>query len=216
MIGLLTKSGDSKVFWAGLLFVVAGFYLLLTVFILPAFSNANGGATSAACTQAQKYEIATGVSPGGVNWSVTGTLKNNGGCESWLLGMNFEPSGTRRGSWSGAWQIPAGGHLPKKATIAAQDDASGHERCVSGVVGSSVNRIIFQVSGGKNLIIHPKLPSMAIRTKFAWLRGLRYFVRYYGARKHVTKVQLLGQHGQLIYVTSGEEGLFEGPMGGMF
>lgn len=201
-----------KTQWGFILLALASAYSLF-VYILPVFSSATRDASVAgACVHRQHRLVAKGTSPGSKQWSVIATIRNNGGCNTWLLGMNFDPSDGLRGSWSGAWSIPARGHLFDGATIGAQDEAAGSERVFSGVTGVHVRTVVLSMSDGERITVHPKLVSARSRKQFVWLQDMRYFVYYYPAGQHVKVARLLNSRDEVIFTAQGEEGLFEGPM----
>lgn len=160
------------------------------------------------CIHAQKHLIAAGKNPNDKGWKVTGSVHDNGSCESWLFSMDFRPSGTLKGSSRWGWRIPAGGHLSPKFTMNAQDESAGPIRVFYGAVGERVREIVLTTSSGARLSVHPKLPSLALRKQFSWLQGVRYFLRYYPTGGHVRIAKLFDATGGLIRQERGSEGEF--------
>jgi hypothetical protein len=174
-----------------------------------------------------RQPIAHGDSPNGIPWTVTVSIRDNGrNCSAWLLGFEFSPdqkpyshsweaeaeAGLSRqipipGSFSWSWGIPAGGHLPNDFTISGQDDYEGSERVFAGAAGGSVKSVTLTMSSGRYIVIHPRLPSEALRQRFVWLRNLRYFVSYYHLGSHVQKVTVRSSNG--VSTIRGNEGAFE-------
>jgi hypothetical protein len=138
-------------------------------------------------------------------------IGKNGSCDSWLLGMEFRPSGGLAGSATWRWGIPAGGHLSRAFTIDAQDGVAGVERAVFGTVGGRVRAVKIRMNKGEPLVVRPKLPPRQLRKQFVWLRNMRYFIRFYSAGHYANKVSLYSADGKLIEMLSAIEGEFSGP-----
>lgn len=202
-------SRSSKRSWRiALLFGALAFALV--AYGLPRISSAShGDIGSGTCIRAQRHTIATGISPTGKSWFVKAGIRNDGGCSAWLFKVEFAPAGRTAGSWSGAWQIPAGGHLGKTFLIGAADEALDNERTFSGVVGARVREVELTTSTGSHIKVRPRLPAKSLLRRFVWLHGLRYFVRYYPVGSHVALARLRDRYGKTIYVAHGEEGMFE-------
>jgi hypothetical protein len=184
--------------------------VLLASAVIVQVSVPSSGKASATerCVRPQKHLIADGRSPTNKHWTVTAEIRNNGSSRAWLLSMDFRPSGTLRGSSRWAWRIPAGGHLGMKFTMNAQDERAGSDRAFYGAVGARVKTLKLTMSKGKRIVVHPKLPPLALRERFVWLRNVRYAVRYYPAGEHVGVVRLIDARGGLIDVVRGSEGEF--------
>lgn len=173
-----------------------------------AVASAQGPSVAERCIHRQAHLIAAGRSPSHKRWTVTASVRNNGSCRSWLLSMDFRPSGTLRGSSRWGWRIPAGGHLQSNFTMNAQDEGAGRSRAFYGATGARVKAVELTMSNGGHLVVHPKLPSLAQRRRFVWLRDVRYFVRYYPLGEHVLTAKLLNVQGEIIGVLRGSEGEF--------
>jgi hypothetical protein len=186
---------------------------LAAVYVLPgAFASSNGaGASSETCVPRHKVVVDRG-DHAGRPWLISAGVEKNPSCSFLLLKMEFSPLAETRGSWTGGWGIPAHGHLSDAATIAAGDHLEGSERSVSGVVGSRVRRVVFKMSTGHEIVVNPKLPSEALRERFVWLHGLRYFLRFYPTGEHVRAARLLDAKGKLISIVRADEGEIEGFM----
>lgn len=144
--------------------------------------------------------IASGMSPSGWDWTVDGTIGNNGNnCREWLFGMDFGLEGATNWSWGTG--IPAGGHLNRRFDIDASDNllVDGSYRVFSGTVNGEVARIMLTLSDNRHLTVRPKSPPKRLRRKVAWLRNTRYFVEYYPPEGFVTGVATLSASGQLLY-----------------
>jgi hypothetical protein len=192
------------------LLLVAAIAYVVPTYVLPSASASRDGATeSEGCIDSDRQLIATGQGPTGRQWTVTGDVRNNDGCDSWLLGMQFLPLGIYPGSWEGAWAIPADGHLPPGFRIGARDDAHRQGRAFSGVVGERVHSIVLTMSTGEHLKIRPKLPMEQLRNRFVWLQGMRYFVSFYPSGRRVRLAELFNSSGELVGTIRGQEGAFE-------
>jgi hypothetical protein len=209
-LGGMTKSFKKS--WGVGLLLLAGAYFFI-VYVLPVLPPSTEGASaSEGCIRPQRNLIAKGLNPDGKFWTVTATVRNNGGCDAWLLGFEFVPSGSSAGSWKGAWTIPAGGHLSKGFTISAQDDVEGTQRAFSGIAGVRAGAIAVSTSGGEEFTIHPKLPREQLRKRFVWLRNVKYFIRFYPPGQHVKIAKVLNSRGEVISRAAAFEGEFEGRM----
>lgn len=159
----------------------------------------------------QRRAFGDGPIPGGGRWSATGDVRSNGGCTNWLFGVNFVPFGTVPGSWRGAWDIPAGGHLPDRFTISAQDEASKSVRAFSGIVGARVKEIELHVGpSGGTVVVRPRLPSSELRRKYSWLRNFRFFVRFLPTSSPIRVAKLINAKGEVMLSERPFEGIFEG------
>lgn len=161
------------------------------------------------CVQPQAHRIASGTGPDLRPWTVTARIDNVAGCEEWLLGVKVSPIGLGAGTWRKGWAIQAHGRLPEAFTLAGVDESAGSERVFSGVVGERIETVVARTSSGVRLKIRPRLPSQALRQRFEWLRGLRYFVRFYQFDQTVRVARLLDARGRLVKVMRGFEGEFE-------
>lgn len=177
---------------------------LATIVALAVFASS----ASAACIKRHGVRIASKPSPNGQPWTVTGTIGNNGSCDEWLFGMNFELPGAVNWGWGTG--IPPGGHLSDDATIDASDDLQedGSWRVFSGTVSGDVAKAVATLSNGKRLTIRPRSPSARLRQHVVWLRNVRYFVQYYLPKGFVTSVSLFSASGRLLHRADGADGSF--------
>lgn len=160
----------------------------------------------AACIKRHDVRIASGTSPSGWDWTVDGTIGNNGNCRDWLFGMDFDLQGAANWGWGTG--IPAGGHLNRRFDIEASDDLleDGSYRVVSGTVNGEVAKVLFTLSNNKHLIVRPRSPSERLRRNVVWLRNVRYFVEYYWPEGFVTGVSTFSASGVLLYRDKSFEG----------
>jgi hypothetical protein len=159
-----------------------------------------------ACIKRHSVRIASGTSPSGWDWTVDGTIGNNGGCRDWLFGMDFELEGAANWGWGTG--IPAGGHLGRGFDVDASDDLleDGSYRVFSGTVNGEAAKVLLTLSNNKHVTVQPRLPSIALRRKVVWLRNVRYFVRYYPPEGFVTGIATFSASGQLLYRDKSFEG----------
>ncbi|HET7445017.1 MAG TPA: hypothetical protein VFJ57_10200 [Solirubrobacterales bacterium] len=163
---------------------------------------------AAGCIKRHSVRIATGTSPNGWNWTVDGSIGNNGNnCREWLFGMDFEiEGGTNWGSSSG---IPAGGHFgrghnePSAFDLLLED---GSYRTFAGFVNGEVAKVLVTLSNNTHLIIRPKSPPPRLVRKVVWLRNVRYFVDYYPPEGFATGIATFSAAGQLLYRDKSWEG----------
>ena len=164
---------------------------------------------ASSCVAPQQRVIERGSGSRGMQWSVTASIKPNPGCRTWLLGFEFRPAGTRSGSWSGRWAVPAHGHLPRGFGISARDEWFKSMHAVSGVVGREVSTLSIATNTGAKVVVRPSVPSKSLRRRFVWLRGVKYFLYYYDAGEHVRAITLQDRAGEAIAKVSGQEGEFQ-------
>jgi hypothetical protein len=175
-------------------------------------AKADGANAGSKCISRHHQPLDDGKGPDGSSWRVTSSVRNNNGCDSWVLGVEFYPSGSAPGSWQGEWGIPAGGHLSRDFTISAEDEAQLSGRSISGVAGIRVHTIVFATTTGEKIIQHPRLPSSSLRRRYVWLRSLRYFLTFYPAGTRCKTATLIDGQGKVLGMIRGFEGSFVGPM----
>jgi hypothetical protein len=197
--------------WAYGLFGLAIGYLAVFYVIPGLLASSDGAAAVRHCVPRHKVGLANGQHEGR-RWHIKAYVEKNPDCSYLLLKVEFAPQGELRGSWTGGWGVPGGGHLSPSATIAASDNAGDERRNVGGIVGSRVRSVVLQLSEGGTMVVHPKLPSKELRRRFVWLNGLRYFLRFYPAGKHVKAAKLLDAKGKIITTVHSQEGELEGFM----
>lgn len=163
---------------------------------------------SAGCIKRHTVPIASGPSPSGGTWTVTGSIGNNGSCREWLFGMDFALPGAANWGWGTG--IPAGGHLAENFTIEASDDLQEDDlqRVLSGTVAGDVAKVVATLSNGKRLTVKPRFAPAQLRQHIVWLKNVRYFVQYYLPGGFVTSVALFSASGQLLHRATGPEGQF--------
>lgn len=152
-----------------------------------------------ACIKRHDVRIASGSSPNGWQWTVDGTIGNNGSCDDWLLGMDFSLVGAT--NWGWATGIPSGGHLSPNFEISSSDDLleDGSYRVFSGSVSGRAAKVQITLSNNKRIAFRPKSPSHRLRQNVVWLRNMRYFVEYYPPEGFVTGVATFDASGVLLY-----------------
>jgi hypothetical protein len=193
---------------------LVGTALAMCLWVMALCGIAGGAETHAReCANPARVAVRDGRNPLGSQWHVVATVRNQDGCRSWLLGWEFLPSGDDAGSWRGAWSVSAGDQFPSDFGIQARDEYEMGPRAFSGVVGADVTRLVGVTSSGRHLVIHPRLPSSRLRDRFPWLRGARYFIRFYGQGQHVKLVRIVGRRGGHGLMVRGLEGEFVGGRG---
>lgn len=155
------------------------------------------------CIKPQRRGLANGTTPTGRTWKVSALIRPQSACRSWFLQVNFIPSGTRAGSWAWGHRIKKGGHLADGFGIVGEDAVSDAGRVFSGIVGGRTRTVAVTLSDGKHITIHPKLPSLRQRDRYAWLHNLRYFVRFYPTGGRAKVVKLLDAQGKVLEVKGG-------------
>ncbi len=154
---------------------------------------------AARCIKRHHVQVATGTGPSGWGWTVDASIGDNGSCDDWLFGVEFELQGAT--SWGTSTGIPAGGHPGRGYTMDAADNLleDGSYRVFSGVANAEAAKILATLSDGKRLTIRPKSPPRSLIRKNSWLRGVRYFVDYYRPEGLVTQVAVFDASGVLLH-----------------
>jgi hypothetical protein len=200
--------------WAYGLLAMAVAYLV-AVYAIPGFLASSAvEAASAQCVPHHKVSLDHGEHDGRP-WRITASIdkiERHDRCSYWFLKVKFVPQGVSWGSWIEGWGIPAGGHLPATATIDARDYEEEDGRAVGGVVGSRVRSVVLELSGRRTMVVYPKDPGEEFHRRFVWLHGLRYFLDFYPAGKHIKTAKLLDANGKVIYTAHSQEGELVGSM----
>lgn len=185
---------------------------LIGVIVLQACSSSSGSSSgNGECIEPAQHLVAKERREAGGLWRMTATIRNNGSCDFWLLGIKAAPFGGRGPTWKGGWGIPAGGSLSSTFPISGQDLAGDGERSFSGITGGAIREIEVTTSDGGAFIIHPKLVEKRLRKRYVWLRHLRYFVRYSPLARSVMYVRVRNATGKVVYKGRGVNGVFESP-----
>jgi hypothetical protein len=113
--------------------------------------------------------------------------------------MNFDLEGAL--NWGSSHGIPVGGSVGRDPEVEASDFLleDGSDRVFSGFVGGEVTKVLVTLSNDKHLVVRPRLPRPKLRRDVAWLRNVRYFVRYYRPEGFVTGVAAFERSGLLVY-----------------
>lgn len=197
--------------WAYGIAALAAVYLV-AFYVIPAFLANSDGDSGSGCTPHHNVHLEHGEHEGR-QWRIAASIgksERNSRCTYWLLKVNFSPTGRSRGSWTEGWSVPAGGHLSPDATIDAIEAEDG--RSIGGVVGSSVRSLVLEMTNGRTITVHPKIPKQDLRARFVWLRGLRYFLTFHSTNEHVKAARLLDSKGNVIYTAHAQEGELVGNM----
>lgn len=198
--------------WVYGIFALAVAYLAAFYVIPSLLASSHGEAASGQCITHRGVGLDRGHHDGRP-WRIHASIEKiekNDRCSYWFLKVEFSPQGVGPGSWIEGWGIPAGGHLPATATIDAHEEEGGGS--IGGVVGSRVRSVVLTFSSGRRIVVHPNDPSKGLRKRFVWLRGLRYFLRFYPAGEHVKTAKLLDANRRLIFTAHNREGDLVGNM----
>jgi hypothetical protein len=125
----------------------------------------------------------------------------------WRFGVNF---GFARGfKWGAGQEIPIGTH----ERMAGQ--ASGYtgilsggapESAAFGYTGPEVTTIKMNMSDGSSLEVHPVFPPAELRREYVWMRGFRYFMKFYEGGAYVTEYWLYDSSGKRVGCETYAEG----------
>lgn len=176
-------------------------FVALAALLAPA-----AGAAGKSCITPHKVEFARGPSPLGPDWTASASVKKNGNCREWLFGVDFTVPGAY--NWGSGTGIRVGRHTDPYFNISGFDFplSGGETGVVGGYVGREVATIKLSMSDGRAIEIHPRLPRVQLRHKFVWMRGFRYFLRYYEGKSHVDAFRLFDRAGTLLYRKLNAEG----------
>jgi hypothetical protein len=153
--------------------------------------------------------IATGPTPSGRTWKITGRVKSNGSCSRWLLTISASPYGEAPGSWSVGQDIPARGTLHPDF-ISAHDEGGSSSRAFSGVVGSGIRKIeLLFGAHHRQVVVQPFRPPLSVRRHAPWLRDLRFFVEFLPGVPAARAAKLIGPTGKVVSIQRPLEGEFE-------
>jgi hypothetical protein len=165
---------------------------------LPPVAEASGA-------KLQEVVFAKGASPAREHWSASaGVVRRHG---KWMFGVNFNFS--RGFKWGSGQEIPIGTHKQ----MAGQADGytgilSGDapESAAFGLAGPEVTTIKMKMSDGSSLAVHPIFPPGRLRHKFVWMRGFRYFMKFYPGGAYVTEYWLYDKAGKRVGCETYAEG----------
>jgi hypothetical protein len=164
------------------------------------------GATAPDCIHSKPQKVSSGIGPKGIPWGIRATVKPNDSCKSWLLSVSFLPFAKKGPSWRSGIGIEKGGILPSDFAVRAQDIEGPAASAFSGLTGSSMRKIIVRTGDGDSWAIRPRPVSRTLQSHFVWLRGLRYFMRFYPLGAHVTSIVVKDSRGKVAY--RGRRGAF--------
>ena len=82
------------------------------------------------------------------------------------------------------------------------------EQDLGGVTARRVNKLVVKLSKGGDLRIHPRLAPRRVRSRFPWLRGLRFFDRFYLGHRRPQWITALDGHGRVLAHQHTHRGLF--------
>jgi hypothetical protein len=209
---MIDQMRHAKRYWLReALLLAAGLYIALGYGFHLVSVPLQSASAAGGCSFNNDTLVEKGTGPSGRPWTVRATVHENHGCGSWLLGMEFRPIGSSVGSSTWEWQIPVKGHLSNNFTLAAQDEIAEGGRAFYGTTSAAVTTVVIQMSKGTVIELHPKVPKRQLLDQYVWLRNLRYFMRFYPAGRHATRVTLYSADGKVIERLRGLEGEFDGP-----
>jgi hypothetical protein len=188
---------------AALCFVLA----VLAVSAGAVSDQVSGGACSAGRNE---VSVASGRSPKRALWKVAASIRRNQSCRT-SLEMAFTTKARDHGRvrWSTVRPLPAAGHV-QGLTIDATDlqRISDYEGEFAGYTGAKAVTVVARMDSGRSVSARPQELRSALRKRFVWLRGLRYFVQFHSPSVRVKRVTLYDADGKVIYRTNNSGGLF--------
>ena len=174
--------------------------------VLAALLSHAAGAAAKSCITPHRVEFARGPSPLGPDWTASASVKRNGSCREWLFGVDFTVPGAY--DWGSGTGIRVGRPTDPYFNISGFDFPllEGEAGVIGGYVGRKVATIKLSMSDGGTVEIHPRLPRVQLQRRFVWMRGFRYFLRYYEGESYVAAFRLFDRAGTLLYRKLDAEG----------
>lgn len=174
--------------------------LLAVLFGLPT-------AAAGAGAKPGKAVFAHGTSPAGERWSAEASVTPSRRNHDWKFEMEWHFSNGF--NWGVGQEIPTGG----REQMAGQ--ASGYTGLLSGpatesgafgYAGPEVTTIKMKMNDGSSLEVHPVFPPAELRRKYVWMRGFRYFMKFYEGGAYVTEYWLYDAAGKRVGCETYAEG----------
>jgi len=149
--------------------------VLTAILAIGAMSAGTAGAC--ACGESRGPVVANGLSPNGVPWKVRASRPVH---SEIIVSFEMEPPAYYDVGYDTTLSSP----VPKSFVFTADtgEDLDPYpESDLSGVTDRRVRTLSVKMSAGQPLVIQPRLAPASIRTRFKWLRGLRFFDQFYAA-----------------------------------
>lgn len=185
--------------WAVATIVVLSLTLLAAVAV-PSQAGASG-------PKSEKAVFAHGTSPAGERWRASAGVRINHRAHKWQFDVEFKFS--RGFGWGGGSEIPIGGRENERGEADGYTgilSGGAPESAAFGTAGPEVATIEMKMSDGGRLEIHPRFPPKALRRKFVWMRGFRYFIQFYPGSAYVSEYWLYDRGGRRVGCSKYAEG----------
>jgi hypothetical protein len=82
------------------------------------------------------------------------------------------------------------------------------ESDLSGIAARRVDKLVVRMSKGHRLRFHPRLAPERVRERFKWVRGLRFFDRFYSSDRRPLVVKALDAQGHVLARRHSDRGSF--------
>ena len=165
------------------------------------------GGAAAAGSKPEKAIFARGTSPSGEHWTAEAGVSVNRRSNSWRFNLEFRFSLGFR--WGSGQEILIGSHEKMRGQASGYTgilSAEAPESAAFGYAGPEVTTIKMKMSDGSSLIVHPVFPPKQLRRRFVWMRGFRYFMKYYPGGAYVTEYWLYDSAGKRVGCETYAEG----------
>jgi hypothetical protein len=165
--------------------------LALAGLLLPASAGACG------CGDLKGPVVARGTSPAGALWWVRAARPEpqyphgRSVTFEFSYGLGDEPDGT--GGFTGLPLALRG--QPFVSAVRGGEVGPYAEYDVSGIVQGRTTQLVIRFSAGAPLTLEPQLPSLALRHRFPWLRGFRFFDAFYPDGLEPIRVEAFNRDG---------------------
>jgi hypothetical protein len=166
----------------------------------PAFADASA-------PTAGRAVFAHGTSPAGEKWSSSAGVRVDHREHKWLFDVEFNFS--RGFGWGGGTEIPIGSREPERGQAdgyAGILSGGAPESAAFGTAGPEVATIKMKMTEGAPIEVHPVFPPKALRRKFVWMRGFRYFIEFYPGGAYVSEYWLYNRAGERVGCSNYAEG----------
>ena len=162
------------------------------------------GGTAEAGFEVHGPVVAHGRSPHGVPWKIKAQRDNRA---SFTVEFDFDPPAYSDVGYVGSGTF-AGLRKGVIAAVTGSDFSPYPESDLSGIAHRRAVTLLVKLNRGPQLEIHPQLAPRRIRTRFPWLRRMRFFDRFFAADRVPKVVTALDVGGHVLARRHSDRGAF--------
>ncbi len=161
------------------------------------------------CKQAHQYVLVHGKSPNGVPWRITtvGPRTDSFGRRGVVFHFDFGPPAPPDVGYSSGMPLPVPAGFAFSGNSGSDIDPYP-ESDLSGIVGRGIRRLRVKLSEGEPLEFRPVAAPASIRSRFPFLRGLRFYDAFYAAGPKPMLVEAFDSGGRFVARAASELGSF--------